>query len=124
MHETHSIKNTTFYDDLWKNYGDSLSSWFFIAIIPLALLFIIHRKGNSRTMSLIGTGIVSAVWVITLLGFHWIMSFGEAFVEGIDKYRSWTWAGLTVLTIAIFTTLNAKKPPLQNKTLHPTTHRG
>ncbi len=74
-------------------------------------------------MSLIATSLVSVVWVVALLGFHWIMSFGEAFVEGIDKYRFWTWTSLAVLSISLFTILNTRKPPLQNKALHPTSDK-
>ena len=115
MQETYPTENSPFYADFWKNSGDSLTSWFLLAIIPLILLLIINRKGRSRTMSHIASSGVSVVWILILLGFHWFMSFGEDFTEGIDDCRARNWSLLTTLTVAIFTILNAKKPPLHNK---------
>ena len=66
-------------------------------------------KNPSKKRSLIRTGIVCFLWYIALLALHGIMSFGEAFVEGINVYRLYTWGILTSVVTTIFVILNSRK---------------
>ena len=118
MQESHSIYKKPFHEVFLQDYGGSLLNWGILSIIPLILFLLVLFKAKSRS-GIIGANItISILWCITLLGFHFMMSFGEAFVEGIDDKRFATWGVLTVITIIIFSYLNSRKKPLQNKAAH------